>query len=293
MDAGFQAELMAHRRAAARHKPLTAAEETTLFTAWWDRRDQTARERILAAHARLVVSMAARSIGYGLPLADLISEGHVGLIEGFNRFRPDMGARFATYAQWWIRHQLSNYVLGNWSMVSIGPGSVRRRLFFRLRQAKQSFGYDGPLDAEQAAVLARHLDVGVKYVLAMDGRMAGGDVSLNRKVGDAEDSTELLDFEADTTTPVEDRIIAEQVESLGTAAIAAAMDCLNARERDVLTARRLREDPPPLRSLAEQYGVSVERIRQIEVNALQKLTRRLQKMLPEHGLRADDLVPAA
>lgn len=293
MNTDLRAEIAAWRARAAQYPPLTAQEETDLFTAWWERNDVAARDRILAAHMRLTVAMACRHIGYGLPLADMISEGSIGLLEALKRFKPDMGARFSTFAYWWIRSKLSDYVLENWSSVRTGGGTAHKRLFFGLRRTKRELGYHGALDREQAAIVADRINAPVEQVLAMDFRLAAADVSLNQRLGDTGDGIEMLDLEIDPGPPVEDRMIEAQIETLGSSAIAAAMDCLNDRERHVLTARRLREEPITLRSLAEDYGLSVERVRQIEVAAFSKLSKRIRGMMPERGLRSDDLVPAA
>jgi RNA polymerase sigma-32 factor len=251
---------------------LGPEEERALFERWRENGDQEAKERLLGSHLRLVVKIARGFQGYGFPLADLIAEGNVGLVRALAKFDPDRGARLATYATWWIRAEISDYVMHNWSLVKLGTTSSQKRLFFNLRRAKSRLNElgAGDLSDEAVARIAKQLGVSEQEVVEMNRRLAGSEASLSAPV--SEDSEQvwqdtLVAEESDQETRLaETSELAWRREQL-----AQALDVLTERERHILSERRLRDDPLTLQDLALVYGVSRERVRQIEARALEKL----------------------
>jgi RNA polymerase sigma-32 factor len=250
---------------------LTQEEETAFARRWRDHGDREAAYRLVTSHLRLVAKIAMRYRGYGLPIADIVSEGNVGLMQAVKRFDPERGIRLSTYAMWWIKATIQEYVLRSWSMVKISANSAQKKLFFRLRRAKSAISAleDGDLRPDQVKTIASHLDVPEREVVDMDRRLRG-DLSLNLHPDSAEggDALERLVDPA----PTHDIQIAEAEElTRRRQALKAALQALNPREKHIFTARQLSEAPPKLETLAEEYGISRERVRQIELRCFEKI----------------------
>lgn len=256
-----------------RRFPILTQEQETSFAKRWRRNgDREAAYRLVTSHLRLVAKIAMRYRGYGLPIADIVSEGNVGLMHAVKRFDPDRGVRLATYAMWWIKATIKDYVLRSWSMVKITAGPAQKKLFFKLRQAKSAIAAyeDGDLRPDQIKAISDHLKVPEDDVIDMDRRLRG-DIALNAKIGDAPDAAELIDSLVDPAQShdvlfAEDEELAQRKEGLRV-----AIASLNPRERDIFTQRYLTDDPPNLETLARKYDISRERIRQIEARAFEKV----------------------
>lgn len=250
---------------------LAPEEEFMLAKRLVDYGDTDAAHRLVTSHLRLVAKIALGYRHYGLPVADLISEGNIGLMRAVKKFEPDRGFRLATYAMWWIKASLNEFVLNSWSMVKIGTLAAQKKLFFNLRRIKSRLRLleAGDLAPEHVATIARELDVDERDVVAMNRRMAGRDSSLNIPVG--EGGTEIQDLMADETDNQETAYGKHEEMSKGRVLIARALDTLTEREREVFIERRLRDEPLTLEELGGRYGVSRERIRQIEVKAFEKV----------------------
>lgn len=248
-----------------------------LATRWQDLGDQEAAEKLVTSHLRLVAKMAMSYRGYGLPISEVISEGNVGLMQAVKKFDPDKGFRLATYAMWWIRAAIQEYVLRSWSLVKLGTTASQKKLFFNLRRAKsemRAFG-EGDLHPEQVKKIARRLGVSEHDVVSMNRRM-GGDASLNRPVHsdmEGEWQDRLLDEHPSQEDALGDTQEMVQRQSY----LRGALEILNARERRILEARRLADEPVTLGDLAHEFGVSSERIRQIELRAFEKVQTAVQK----------------
>ncbi|HHY02059.1 MAG TPA: RNA polymerase sigma factor RpoH [Paracoccus sp.] len=267
---------------------LEPEEEFMLAKAWVDHQDSEAAHRLVTSHLRLAAKIAMGYRGYGLPQAEVISEANVGLMQAVKRFDPDKGFRLATYAMWWIRASIQEYILRSWSLVKMGTTSAQKKLFFNLRKAKAKLGAfeEGDLRPENLARIAHDLSVTEREVIEMNRRMSGGDASLNATVGSADgDSTAQWQdwLEDESADQAGDYAEADELDTRRSM-LAAAMDVLNERERDILTERRLRDDPVTLEQLSTRYGVSRERIRQIEVRAFEKLQDRMHRLASEKGL---------
>ena len=258
----------------ARKYPILEAErERALFERWRDEGDRKALDELVGAHLRLVLKIARRNAGYGLPLTDLVSEGFVGLMQAVGKFDPDKGARFATYASWWIRATMHEYILHSWSLVKIGTTAAQKKLFFNLGRLKRELTQyeEGDLHPEVVATIAKTLDVREDEVVDMNRRMSSGDWSLNAPVTEDDGRGEFLDLLVDDTVDVE-RQVGDSDEFLKRRALMQeALTQLNDRERDIVEQRRLSESPQTLQDLGERYGISRERVRQIEARALEKL----------------------
>jgi RNA polymerase sigma-32 factor len=241
--------------------------------------DQAAAERLVASHLRVVVKIA-RSYGrFGLPVNELIQEGTVGLIQAVRKFNPDSGARLGTYAMWWIRASIQEYILRSWSLVKMGTTAAQKKLFFNLRRMKGQIKAleDGDLRPDQVKKIATTLGVPEDDVISMNRRL-GGDASLNAPVrADMEGGGEWQDWLVDDAPDQEERLVESEELSQRKAYLATAMSTLNERERRIFEARRLAEDPATLEDLSEEFGVSRERIRQIEVRAFEKVQAAVQK----------------
>ena len=241
---------------------------------WRERGDNDAGHRLITSHLRLVAKIAMGYRGYGLPISEIVSEGNIGLMQAVKRFDPDKGFRLATYAMWWIRAAIQEYVLRSWSMVKLGTTAAQKKLFFNLRKAKSNIGAieEGDLTPDHTAKLADQLGVTEREVTDMNRRLSGPDSSLNAPLR-SESENEWQDWLADDTMDQETRL-AER-EELGDrhTLLSNAMDTLSERERDIIQARRLQEDPATLEDLSQKYGVSRERVRQIEVRAFEKLQK--------------------
>jgi RNA polymerase sigma-32 factor len=251
---------------------LTQEEETAFARRWRDRGDREAAYRLVTSHLRLVAKIAMRYRGYGLPIADIVSEGNVGLMQAVRRFDPERGIRLCTYAMWWIKATIQEYVLRSWSMVKISANSAQKKLFFKLRRTKSAISAfeDGDLRPDQVRTIAERLKVSEREVVDMDRRLRG-DVSLNSRSNGAPEADDALDRLVDPS-PCHDIELAENEElARRREALQAALQTLGPRERHIFTARHLTETPPNLQTLAEEYGISGERIRQIEARAFQKV----------------------
>ncbi len=268
---------------------LEPEEEYMLAKRWVEEHDTEAAHKMVTSHLRLAAKLAMGYRGYGLPVAEVISEANVGLMQAVKRFDPEKGFRLATYAMWWIRASIQEYVLRSWSLVKLGTTSAQKKLFFNLRKAKARIGAleDGDLRPEVVKKIAHDLGVSEQDVISMNRRMSGGDASLNATVGsDGEGSMQwqdwLEDESADQAGDYEARDELEARREL----LTKAMDVLNERERDILTQRRLNEETITLEDLSAQYDVSRERIRQIEVRAFEKLQKRMRALAQEKGMLA-------
>lgn len=266
-------------RAATAAPFLAHEEERSLAIAWRDRHDQSALHRLTSAHMRLVLALAARFRHYGLASSDLVQEGHIGLLEAAARFEPDRDVRFSTYATWWIRASLQDYVLRNWSIVRGGTSSAQKALFFNLRRLRARLAQAGQAQAPSEALqsIADRLGVSRADVEMMDARLSGGDASLNVQISDADatNASERIDFLVDQN-PLPDEVVADRVDSDRRARwLKDALAVLNERELRILRERRLSETLVTLETLGDELGISKERVRQIENKALGKLRRAL------------------
>jgi len=255
--------------------PLLTPEDEYMFAKRLkEHGDSEAARRLVTSHLRLVAKIAMGYRGYGLPISEIVSEGNIGLMQAVKRFDPDKGFRLATYAMWWIRAAIQEYVLRSWSMVKLGTTAAQKKLFFNLRKAKSNIGAieEGDLTPDHTAKLADQLGVTEREVTDMNRRLSGPDSSLNAPLR-SESENEWQDWLADDTMDQETRL-AER-EELGDrhTLLSNAMDTLSERERDIIQARRLQEDPATLEDLSQKYGVSRERVRQIEVRAFEKLQK--------------------
>jgi RNA polymerase sigma-32 factor len=254
---------------------LAKDEEFMLAKAWQEHQDPQSAHRLVTSHLRLVAKIAMGYRGYGLPIGEVISEGNVGLMQAVKKFDPDRGFRLATYAMWWIRASIQEYILRSWSLVKMGTTAAQKKLFFNLRKAKSQIAalQEGDLRPEQVSQIATKLGVLDEEVISMNRRLAGGDASLNAPMR-ADGESEWQDWLVDDSTPSQETVLAESEESsLRMGLLKEAMVELNERERHILTERRLKDEPTTLEDLATHYGVSRERVRQIEVRAFEKLQK--------------------
>ncbi len=268
-----------------RYPMLTAEEEYDLAKRYADSGDMAAAHRLVTSHLRLVAKIAMGYRGYGLPVADLISEGNVGMMQAVRRFDPERGFRLATYAMWWIRAAIQEYILHSWSLVKMGTTAAQKKLFFNLRKLKGQLQAieDGDLPPELVTRIANDLDVAEEEVVNMNRRLASPDHSLNAPVRiDGED--EWQDWLVDETADQERDLGEREESSARRHLLADALTGLNARERRILTERRLRDSPMTLEDLSQQYGISRERVRQIEVRAFEKLQKSVRHALAERRL---------
>jgi len=280
-----EGNLALYLREISKFPVLSADEEYMLAKAWREHDDLDAAHRLVTSHLRLVAKIAKGYRGYGLPLSDLIAEGNVGMMQAVKRFDPDRGFRLATYAMWWIKAAMQEYVLHSWSLVKIGTTAAQKKLFFNLRRLKRDMKAieDGDLSPEQVAHIADSLSVSEAEVISMNRRLSGGDRSLNAPVrmdGDGE----WQDWLTDDTVSEETRLGAEQEHHLRQKLLHQAMLGLSSREREIIIARRLAEPPVTLEDLSKEHHVSRERIRQIEVRAFEKLQENIKKAAAREGL---------
>ena len=278
-----------HYLSAIRRFPILAPrEEYMLAKRWREHEDAAAAQKLVTSHLRLVAKIAMGYRGYGLPEGELVSEGNVGLMQAVKRFEPERGFRLATYAMWWIRASVQEYVLRSWSLVRMGTTAHQKKLFFSLRKAKSRISAyeEGDLHPEKVALIASKLGVPRQEVIDMNRRLAG-DSSLNaplREEGDGERQDSLVDGGVD-----QEHTLVEREESDNRhIALHGALDVLNTRERRILETRRLAEDRIPLRDLANEFGVSRERVRQIEIRAFEKVQRAVRASVA----RIEGLSPA-
>ena len=266
---------------------LEQEQEYMLAKRWVEDQDTEAAHTLVTSHLRLAAKIAMGYRGYGLPQAEVISEANVGLMQAVKRFDPEKGFRLATYAMWWIRASIQEYILRSWSLVKLGTTSAQKKLFFNLRKAKARIGAleDGDLRPEHVARIAHDLNVSEDEVISMNRRLSGGDASLNATISqDGEGAAQwqdwLEDEDADQATDYAEKDELEVRREL----LAEAMDVLNEREQDILTQRRLVDAPVTLEDLSGVYDVSRERIRQIEVRAFEKLQKRMKELAKEKGM---------
>ncbi len=266
---------------------LEPEEEYMLAKRWADHQDSGAAHKMVTSHLRLAAKIAMGYRGYGLPQAEVISEANVGLMQAVKRFDPERGFRLATYAMWWIRAAIQEYILRSWSLVKLGTTSAQKKLFFNLRKAKARIGAldEGDLRPESVSRIAHDLNVTEQDVISMNRRLSGGDASLNVTIGaDGEGAMQWQDWLEDESADQAGDYEAEDELAVRRALLAEAMEVLNERERDILTCRRLTEQPMTLEELSGRFGVSRERIRQIEVRAFEKLQQRMRELARDKGL---------
>jgi len=269
---------------------LEPEEEYMLAKRWVDHEDTEAAHKMVTSHLRLAAKIAMGYRGYGLPQSEVISEANVGLMQAVKKFDPEKGFRLATYAMWWIRASIQEYVLRSWSIVKLGTTSAQKKLFFNLRKAKNRIGAleEGDLRPENVSRIATDLGVTEDEVVSMNRRMSGGDASLNAIVGsDGEGATQWQDWLTDDSVDTAGDYEESDELTARRALMAEAMDVLNEREKDILVQRRLAEETITLEDLSGQYDVSRERIRQIEVRAFEKLQTRMHELARERGMLAD------
>ncbi|MDR3451075.1 MAG: RNA polymerase sigma factor RpoH [Alphaproteobacteria bacterium] len=266
---------------------LDADEEFMLAKSWAEHGDLQAAHKLVTSHLRLVAKIAMGYRGYGLPLADLIAEGNIGMMQAVKKFDPDRGFRLSTYAMWWIRAAIQEYILHSWSLVKIGTTAAQKKLFFNLRRLKGEMKAieDGDLSKEQVQEISDRLNVPEEDVVNMNRRMAGGDQSLNAPVNrDGEGDSEWQDWLVDKSEGADVRLGEREELNGRQRLLAKAMEGLQPRERDIIVARRLSENPATLEDLSQKLGVSRERVRQIEVRAFEKLQQNMKIAAEREGL---------
>jgi RNA polymerase sigma-32 factor len=253
---------------------LDRQEEYMLAKRWREGGDRDAAHQLVTSHLRLVAKIAKGYRGYGLPIADVISEGHIGLMQALERFEPEKGFRFTTYAVWWIKAAIQEYILRSWSLVRMGTTANQRKLFFRLREAKSKISAldEGDMRPDQVKLIAERLGVTEQQVIDMNRRL-GGDASLNDTIREEGDSAEWQDWLVDEAADQESTLAASEEFDNRREALSDALGVLNGRDRRIFERRRLAEDPITLAELAGEFGVSRERVRQIEVRAFEKVQK--------------------
>jgi RNA polymerase sigma-32 factor len=267
---------------------LTRDEEFMLAKRWREHEDPEAAHRLVTSHLRLVAKIAMGYRGYGLPIGEVISEGNVGLMQAVKKFEPDKGFRLATYAMWWIRASIQEYILRSWSLVKMGTTAAQKKLFFNLRKAKSEISAfeEGDMRPEQVSHIATRLGVLNEEVISMNRRLSGPDASLNAPLR-SDGESEWQDWLADDNAVSQETQVAEDEErTIRMSLLEEAMTELTDRERHILTERRLKDNPTTLEELAAQYGVSRERVRQIEVRGFEKLQKAMRTAADERNLNA-------
>ena len=259
---------------------LEPQEEYMLAKSWREHGDRDAAHRLVTSHLRLVAKIAMGYRGYGLPISEVISEGNVGLMQAVKRFEPDKGFRLATYAMWWIKAAIQEYILRSWSLVKMGTTANQKKLFFNLRKAKSRISAleEGDLRPDQVQLIAKRLGVTEQDVIDMNSRL-GGDVSLNSPIREEGDSGEWQDWLVDESASQESRLAESEEADNRRKALGEALTVLNERERRIFEARRLVDEPITLEELADEFGVSRERVRQIEVRAFEKVQKAVKNRI--------------
>lgn len=269
---------------------LEPEQEYMLAKRWVDHEDSSAAHKMVTSHLRLAAKIAMGYRGYGLPQAEVISEANVGLMKAVKRFDPEKGFRLSTYAMWWIRASIQEYILRSWSLVKLGTTSAQKKLFFNLRKAKSRIGAleEGDLRPENVTRIATDLGVTEAEVVSMNRRMSGGDASLNATVGSEDGGTAQWQdwLEDETANQAADYEAKDELDTRREL-LAKSMEVLNEREKDILVQRRLQDQPVTLEKLSGVYNVSRERIRQIEVRAFEKLQERMKELASEEGMFED------
>ena len=260
-----------------RRFPLLERQDEYMFARRWRDGDREAAHRLVTSHLRLVAKIAMGYRGYGLPISEVISEGNVGLMQALKRFEPEKGFRFATYATWWIKAAIQEYILRSWSLVKLGTTANQKKLFFNLRKTKSKISAldEGDLRPDQVKIIARQLGVTEQDVVDMNRRL-GGDVSLNAPIREEDDSGEWQDWLVDEISDQETRLAESEESDNRRKALGEALSVLNDRERRIFEARRLADDQITLADLASEFRVSRERVRQIEVRAFEKVQKALK-----------------
>ncbi|WP_293333668.1 RNA polymerase sigma factor RpoH [Parvibaculum sp.] len=264
---------------------LEPQEEYMLAKRWKEHEDTEAAHKLVTSHLRLVAKIAMGYRGYGLPIGEVISEGNVGLMQAVKRFEPEKGFRLATYAMWWIRASIQEYILRSWSLVKMGTTAAQKKLFFNLRKVKGQIQAieEGDLRPEQVTEIADRLGVTEDEVISMNGRMSGPDNSLNAPLRQDSESGEWQDWLVDDSADQEATLGESEEMELRREMLAAAMESLNEREMHILTERRLKDEPATLEDLSQEYGISRERVRQIEVRAFEKLQKAMKNAVREQA----------
>jgi RNA polymerase sigma-32 factor len=264
---------------------LEPQEEYMLAKRWREHQDPEAAHKLVTSHLRLVAKIAMGYRGYGLPISEVVSEGNVGLMQAVKRFEPDKGFRLATYAMWWIRAAIQEYILRSWSLVKMGTTANQKKLFFNLRRAKSQISAldEGDLRPDQVKTIARRLGVTEQDVVDMNRRM-GGDASLNSRLRDQNEG-EWQDWLVDDSASQESTLVDREEAGKRLDALHEALEVLNPRERRIFEARRLADDPITLEELSSEFGISRERVRQIEVRAFEKI----QSAVKDRLARAESL----
>lgn len=265
---------------------LEKEQEFTLAKNWRDRGDVVSAHSLVTSHLRLVAKIAMGYRGYGLPIGEVISEGNVGLMQAVKKFDPDKGFRLATYAMWWIRASIQEYILRSWSLVKLGTTAAQKKLFFNLRRMKGQMQAleEGDLRPEHVATIAHKLAVTNEEVISMNRRLSGGDASLNSPIA-SDSESEWQDWLADDNLESQESTLANSEEyGARMGLLQGAMASLSERERHIIQERRLKDEPATLEELSKEYGVSRERVRQIEVRAFEKLQKSMKKVAGEQGL---------
>jgi RNA polymerase sigma-32 factor len=259
---------------------LEPQDEYMLAKRWREHGDRDAAHKLVTSHLRLVAKIAMGYRGYGLPISEVISEGNVGLMQAVKRFEPEKGFRLATYAMWWIKAAIQEYILRSWSLVKMGTTANQKKLFFNLRKAKSKISAleEGDLRPDQVKLIAKRLGVTEQDVVDMNRRL-GGDVSLNAPIREDGDSGEWQDWLVDDVSDQETRLAEDEESQNRRKALGDALSVLNDRERRIFEARRLADDPITLEDLAAEFGVSRERVRQIEVRAFEKVQRAVKSRI--------------
>ena len=269
---------------------LEPDQEYMLAKRWVEEQDSDAAHQMVTSHLRLAAKIAMGYRGYGLPQAEVISEANVGLMQAVKRFDPEKGFRLATYAMWWIRASIQEYILRSWSLVKMGTTSAQKKLFFNLRKAKSKIGAldEGDMHPDNVTKIASDLGVSETEVVSMNRRLSGGDASLNAMISaDGESSMEWQDWLEDEDADQASDYESKDELSLRRDMLNSAMHGLNDRERDILTQRRLVDEVQTLEELSETYGISRERVRQIEVRAFEKLQEKMREMALEKGMLSE------
>jgi RNA polymerase sigma-32 factor len=253
---------------------LEPQQEYLLAKSWREHGDRNAAHELVTSHLRLVVKIAMRYRGYGLPISEVISEGNLGLMQAVKRFEPEKGFRLATYAMWWIKASVQEYIIRSWSLVRVGTTASQKKLFFNLRKAKTRISAleDGDLRPDQVELIAKRVGVTERDVVEMNRRLAG-DVSLNASIREDGEPGEWQDWLVDQSPSEETRLADSEESEQRRGALSEALNLLNYRERRIFQARRLLDDPITLDDLADEFGISRERVRQIEVHAFQKVAK--------------------
>ena len=277
--------------------PMLEPQQEYMFAKRWrEHDDRDAAHHLVTSHLRLVAKIAMGYRGYGLPISEVVSEGNVGLMQAVKRFEPEKGFRLATYAMWWIKASIQEYILRSWSLVKMGTTANQKKLFFNLRKAKSKISAldEGDLHPDQVKLIAKRLGVTAQDVIDMNRRL-GGDASLNAPIREDGDSGEWQDWLADDSESQETVMAAHEELDNRRKALSSALEVLNDRERRIFQARRLADDPVTLEELAEEFGVSRERVRQIEVRAFEKVQDAVKAAAKRQAqsLRTIEVQPAA